>query len=575
MIKRRIKRTMKINKIVKYFKNKSTGLLLILLILAGTSCKKNIGYDEQSTYVSYYINAAIGNNFNKGTSQHIAWKSLSKLNSIQLKPGDTVFLANNMVFEEPLLLENINGTEDAKIVFTSYTPGNKLVEQNATINVKDVLNAVSITDCSFIELKNLTISANARPDKPNSTEREMRCGILVKSKKNGTSENLVFKNLVIKDIFYENPGYQRPSNEVRSANGTQNYGWGIRVINTNIEALIKDISIINCQIENVSHTGIKFSGNNRNIKNILVSNCKVLETGGPGIQMSGVEKGLITNNYVNRSGNNNDSRKWGRGSGLWTWGSKDVIIEKNYFLNANGPGDSAGVHIDFNCENIIIQYNFSANNAGGFCEILGNNYNCSYRYNISVNDGHRIKGKNGAFQEGKTLWLSGYVGKNKKRNGPFNSYIYNNTIYVSDSIVSKMAFTNSFSGALIMNNIFYIEGKSTNVLGDQYKPDTKGAFGGKNIVFENNLFLRPDNWPIEVPIKDTAPLFGDPKFKLKGGNAIANYTPENAELITNKGKQISLIPNDAAGLIIGLKVTNDILGNPIKGLPDIGAIEIQ
>ena len=26
---------------------------------------------------------------------------------------------------------------------------------------------------------------------------------------------------------------------------------------------------------------------------------------------------------------------------------------------------------------------------GGFCEILGDNINCGYRYNISVNDGYR------------------------------------------------------------------------------------------------------------------------------------------------------------------------------------------
>ena len=124
-------------------------------------------------------------------------------------------------------------------------------------------------------------------------------------------------------------------------------------------------------------------------------------------------------------------------------------------MNANGPADSAGVHIDFNCSDVIIQYNYSANNAGGFCEILGNNYNCAYRYNISVNDGHRMKGQNGAFQQGKTLWLSGFVGKGNERNGPFNSYIYNNTIIASEKIISKYAIDRASSGVLIKNNIFF------------------------------------------------------------------------------------------------------------------------
>ena len=132
------------------------------------------------------------------------------------------------------------------------------------------------------------------------------------------------------------------------------------------------------------------------------------------MQMSGVKSGLVKGNYINGSGSNNDSRKWGRGSGLWTWGTTNEVIENNSFLNANGPGDSAGCHIDFNCSDVVVQYNLSVNNAGGFCEILGNNYNCAYRYNISVNDGYRVKGQNGAFQEGKIYWLSGYVGNKQQ-----------------------------------------------------------------------------------------------------------------------------------------------------------------
>ena len=50
---------------------------------------------------------------------------------------------------------------------------------------------------------------------------------------------------------------------------------------------------------------------------------------------------------------------------------------------------------------MIVENNLSRNNAGGFIEILGNNYNCSYRYNVSINDGHRVKGKNGAFKRVK------------------------------------------------------------------------------------------------------------------------------------------------------------------------------
>ena len=544
----------------------------LLFLLVTNSCSKNQNLSNGSNTL-YYINSVIGSDANNGTSQNTAWKSLAKINDIVLKPGDSVLLANNMVFTQPLLLNNILGSAEKKIVFTSYSPNSTFIKERATIRTKNVLNAICINDCSFIELKNITISARSSINKTLKQGKFKRCGILVQPKKKGITENITFDNIMVKDVFYETSGYQRPITEVISANGTQSYGWGIRLINNNKEAIIKDVFIKNCQINNVSHTGIKFTGKNHNIKNIVIENCKVLETGGPGIQISGVDQGHIVNNYIDKSGSTNDSRKWGRGSGLWTWGSKDILIEKNYFLNANGPGDSAGAHIDFNCKNIILQYNFSANNAGGFCEILGNNYNCAYRYNISVNDGHRVKGTNGAFQEGKTLWLSGFVGKGIQRNGPFNSYIYNNTIFVSKNIVSKFAFDKASDGILIMNNIFYIQGESKGVLGDQYTPDTSGDSQIKNVVFKNNLFLNAGNWHENIPIKDTMPLFGSPEFINVGGLNIKDYITKHTELIKDKGAKIERIPNDANGLILGLKVTHDILGQQITGNPDMGAIE--
>jgi hypothetical protein len=243
-------------------------------------------------------------------------------------------------------------------------------------------------------------------------------------------------------------------------------------------------------------------------------------------------------------------------------------------MHANGPGDSAGCHIDFNCNDVIVQYNFSAFNAGGFCEILGNNYNCSYRYNVSVNDGHRVKGQNGAFQEGKIFWLSGYNGRGNKRTGPFNSYFYNNTIYVSKDIVAKIAVDKASSGVLIANNIFCIEGESKAVLGDQYTPEKAGESSVQNIVFKNNLYLRDTNWPVDVLIQDQGKLFGDPGFGQAGGKEIRNYIPRNTSLVANKGMAISKIPGDNIGLKVGLQVKRDILGNPISGLPDLGAIEI-
>ena len=51
-------------------------------------------------------------------------------------------------------------------------------------------------------------------------------------------------------------------------------------------------------------------------------------------------------------------------------------------------------YIDCGKENVVFQYNYSYNNEGGFVEILGDNINCGYRYNIGVNDGYRADPNN-------------------------------------------------------------------------------------------------------------------------------------------------------------------------------------
>jgi hypothetical protein len=46
-------------------------------------------------------------------------------------------------------------------------------------------------------------------------------------------------------------------------------------------------------------------------------------------------------------------------------------------------------------------------------------------------------------------------------------------------------------------------------------------------------------------------------------------------LIQNKGVHIKKLKNDSIGILFGISLKKDILGNDIKGLPDLGAIEIR
>ncbi|MBN7816954.1 right-handed parallel beta-helix repeat-containing protein [Algoriphagus pacificus] len=521
----------------------------------------------------YYFHPRLGNDQNTGKSRDQAFKSLKKVASLDLKGGDKLLLAGGEIFYETLDLTGKNGSVENPILIDSYYEPLSQEGKKSQIDAKGLENGILIKNSNYISVKNLKITAAGFDD--SSPTGTMRIGVLISVTKDLNARGIILEKLEIEDVFYENKGFQRGKDEVRSANGTQKYGWGIRLLNSTESGMIEEVKILDCRISNLSHTGIKLTGgSNQGIRNVTISRNTVSKTGGPGIQMSGVKFVYVSENEVTYSGSNDDSRKWGRGSGLWTWGSSMVLIEKNKFMYANGPGDSAGAHIDFNCDNIVLQYNLSAYNAGGFCEILGNNYNCAYRYNISINDGFREKGKSGAFQEGKVFWLSGYQGNQKARKGPVNSYFYNNTIFVNEKHVSKIAIDNRSRGVLIANNIFHLMGGASLVEGDQYKPDDGESRQVIDVIFENNLFLKNGIWPSSAAILENKSLIGNASFSNPGGLALEDYIPLNKELV-QQGITIPFIPNDDFGLMEGLNLTKDILGNQIFGTPSIGAIQVK
>jgi hypothetical protein len=520
---------------------------------------------------NYYLNTQVGSNANNGTTINTPFKTITALEDITFKAGDSILFATGQLYSGMLTLKNVQGNKNNFIYIGSYTFNNNY--NRPIIDAGENLNSILLQNTSFIKIAQLELTATIPYINTTNNKDLMRCGILVLTTENKVYEGIIIEHVLVHDVFFHQPGFIRSAEETKTANGTQIYGWGVRFINNATTGKLINIHVNHTEIYNVSHTGLKFTAPKNGIENVIVNNCKIHDTGGPGMQLSGVNNAHIHHNHVNASGSIKDTRNWGRGSGLWTWSCSNIIIENNTFENANGPGDSAGVHIDYNCNDVVVQYNLSKNNAGGFCEILGNNYNCAYRYNISVNDGYRTKGVRGAFQEGKIFWLSGYVGNNKPNVGPYNSYFYNNTIYVADTIVPKIAISTSAKGILIANNIFYFEGKAKLVSGDQKKTE-KEEGELSQMLMQNNLFLHKGCWPKELVIQDANPFFGNAAFKNKNGTKPEDFVPTNKKLIKNKGIIIPFIPNDTIGLRVGLKVKQDMLGKPIKRLPDIGAIEL-
>ena len=316
-------------------------------------------------------------------------------------------------------------------------------------------------------------------------------------------ENFSFDNLYIHDIY--------PTPDL-SNNMHLGYGIKLETQSDTVAGLlntISDVKVINTTISETGHYGfwIKSLGLNRidSIKNnnILVDNCIFEHTGGSGFVPNKSENVLVQNSIFNHTGSSIDNRMWKRGSGMWSFDCKNVVAQHNKFMNAHGPMDSYGSHIDYGNENVVYQYNYSYNNEGGFVEILGDNINCGYRYNISVNDGYR-EDPNGSpwDKKGKIFWISNFCGQNPIRCPNVGTFIYNNTVFVNDTLNPEIYFWPDIGDVHVYNNLIAV-GQNGIIVPTLIENNLN------ELYISHNLFYDTSRINLDINLKNNA-LYGDP-----------------------------------------------------------------
>ncbi len=539
--------------------------------------------ESQKARRQFYVDGEAGDDSRNGNAPETAWKTLERVNREPFRAGDHLLFKKGCRFMGAIVLDAVTGSPGAFVRVGAYGTDDR---PSPVIDGKGNAAAVRLIDSAYVQIEELEIVNDHGEPKPvadavvpktkekDEKGRRTECaGVELTVRDHGVLQHVYLKRLYVHDIF---PAEDSPS---EGRINRTHYGYGIRIATSeNRKGTVKNVVVEECRIENTGHFGMVTSSAGENpIQNVMVLNNRFDRTGGSGFLASRILNGLVLGNVINRSGSFDDARKHGRGSGSWTFAAENVLYENNTFMNAKGKGDSAGVHIDFSCRDVVVQRNLSCNNEGGFMEVLGNNYNCAYRYNISVNDGARIKGVDGAAQEGKTLFVSGHC--MQAPFGPFNSYFYNNTIYVAEGINPKFAITHSAEGLLIANNIFHLLADVKQVEGDQptakmEKKKNKGQ-KAKNVVFRNNVYTRESTLPSDLVIDDEGKIIADPLYANPGGLDPKDYIPGNRQVIKDAGIIIQKLPGDQRGLMGGVRVERDFFGNPIVGRPDIGAIEIN
>ncbi|MEC8969139.1 MAG: right-handed parallel beta-helix repeat-containing protein, partial [Bacteroidota bacterium] len=355
-------------------------------------------------------------------------------------------------------------------------------------------------------------------------------------------------------------------------------GYGIKIETRSDTTIVQLNTISNVLIKNtsISETGhygiwIKSLGLNGidSVKNnqIQVKSCSFEFTGGSGFVPNKSKNVLVENCTFNHTGSDIDQRMWKRGSGMWPFDCKNVVAQHNEFKNAHGPQDSYGCHIDYGNENVVFQYNYSYNNEGGFVEILGDNINCGYRYNISVNDGYR-EDPNGTpwNKKGKIFWVSNYCGNSNVRCPNTGTFIYNNTSFTNETIFPEIYFWPNIGDVHVFNNLVYVSPNGTTI-------PTLIQNNLNTLDISHNLFYDSARIDLDVDLMNNA-LYNNPNLLNPSPLGVDNpqlYQLQNNSIAIGAGKLIngSL---DSTNYLLN-NGGRDFFGNVVSSIdpPSIGA----
>lgn len=529
----------------------------------------------------YYI-ASNGDDSNSGTYWN-PWKTLSKVNEAfetdgnggSLNAGDRILFRSGDTFLGELKVKR-SGSKDNPISIASYGPGElPILSGSGNITGGDYLSALNLVNASHIDISYLWIKNDRQNDTRYGWNEKKGYGIYCQANKwGGVSEGLTFHNLNITDVY--SVGLPEDFDAIKVTGLRFESDANEEDGNGNITKVVRfaDVQVYDCYFSHVGKAGIwaTHSGDftdsdwtiNRNM-NFVIMNNTFYQTGGSGVILGKMYNALVERNDFNQTGysNGTETRLAGRGSGLWTFRCKHVIAQYNNSYNVKGNGDSYGMHIDFGNEDVIFQYNYSENSEGGFCEILGSNNRCTYRFNVSVNDGYRDN-------HGNSIWVSGFAGSGNTPIRSDSNYIYNNTIYLTENYTPNIEI---YAGnTYVYNNAFMTTGSGSIASEGEVIDIANGSLRVSHNYFRGNIsttFQNRDNNKVTE---------GWPNFHNASSSSNTGFQIYESSAFVDAGRSFSQPAFPMAGQGIFINIPEypevDAFGNSVdieNQAPNIGA----
>ena len=124
----------------------------------------------------YYVHPKEGNDNNIGTNQELPFRSLKKINLLEIKAGDRIFLAAGQEHRGQIKFSNVFGTFSQPVVLSSYSSSTKKVK--AIINAKDYNEGIWIQNSCYINIENIEIIADGYASTQEKKQDEMWTSVI-------------------------------------------------------------------------------------------------------------------------------------------------------------------------------------------------------------------------------------------------------------------------------------------------------------------------------------------------------------------------------------------------------------
>ena len=576
---------------------------------------------DKLTARTFYV-AADGSDENDGLTPETPFRTIDKINTLKLIPGDKVLFKKGDTFQGALKPKG-SGAEGAPIVIASYGEGNvkPILEAKGTwegeiqkagggsttpVERAVYRGTIWLENIEYYEVRDLEL-VDRDYDANNLRVNEIpyySAGIRVVNKNMGDLHHYVFDNLTIH-------GFRAMGSNFGKSGGAIQFNVLVDSRyptdpTKNVPSAMHDISVTNCEMYECGRSGINFlnpwgkrigdkwPGSQEGVlpwhafTNFYMANNVIHHIDGDALITDTVANAVVEKNLCYETAIH--LGQMGAAVGFFNWNSDDNYFQYNEVFNIGKnaskqdgrgepyyvvPGDAQGIEIDALNDRSFVQYNYVHDNYGGFmmwCNLASYypSYDGVVRYNISENDHMQVHGIFDIFPE------------------MYGSETYNNVFYMNPETAlknGKLKLYNNNTTAtkddhLVYNNIFYLTGDKS------YPVET---WGNTKIDWQSNIFCNIQDAPggSNMTVTPDEPIFVDPGKGYDPAKPVTQY--RGLEQMRKDLEGYKLVDNSIAidagqwcpsmekGIPVGMTgetiPMHDFFGKPVTGIPDIGVHE--